>query len=80
MIWRRETDLSPPVKYSNRPFQGDTLFVDHLCYLCLVYVMLLRLFIAALWPPAGKGLTSGLFFVMFYCAFVTLPCDILGQV
>ena len=39
--------------------------MDHLCYLCLVIVMLLPLFIAALWSPAGKGLTSGLLFVMF---------------
>ena len=38
--------------------------MDHLCYLCLVFVMLSRLFIAALWPPAGKGLTSCLLFVM----------------
>ena len=39
--------------------------MDHLCYLYLVIVMLLRLFIAALWSPAGKGLTSWLLFVMF---------------
>ena len=26
-----------------------------------------RLFINALWSPAGKGLTSGLSFVMFNC-------------
>ena len=39
--------------------------MDHLCYLCLVIVMLLRLFIAALCSPAGKGLTSWLLFVMF---------------
>ena len=26
--------------------------MDHLCYLCLVFVMLLRLFMAALWSPA----------------------------
>ena len=38
----------------------------HLCYLCLVFVMLSRLFIAALWwSPEGKGLTSWLLFVMF---------------
>ena len=54
--------------------------MDHLCYLCLVFVMLLRLFIAALWSPAWKGLTSWLLFVMFNCVFVTLPCGILGQV
>ena len=51
--------------------------MDHVCYLCLVFFMLSRLFIAALWSPAGKGLTSWLMFVMFY---VTFPCGILGQV
>ena len=39
--------------------------MDHLCYLCLVFVMLSRLLIAALWSPEGKGLTSWLLFVMF---------------
>ena len=39
--------------------------MDHLRYLCLVFVMLLRLFIAALWSPEGKGLTTWLLFVMF---------------
>ena len=29
--------------------------MDHLCYLCLVFVMLSCQFIAALWSPAGKG-------------------------
>ena len=47
---------------------------------CLVFVMLLRLFIAALWSPARKGLTSYLSFVMFNYVFVTFPCGILGQV
>ena len=42
--------------------------------------MLSRLFIAALWSPAGNGLTSWLLFVMFYCVCVTLQCVILGQV
>ena len=45
-----------------------------------MFVMLSRLFIAALWSPAGKGLTIWLSFVMLNCAFVTLPCGILGQV
>ena len=53
--------------------------MDHLCCLCLVIVMLSRLFIAALRSPAGKGLTSWLLFVMFNCDFVTFPCDNLGQ-
>ena len=39
--------------------------MDHLCYLCFVFVVLSRLCIAALWSPAGKGLTSWLLFVMF---------------
>ena len=52
---RCETGLSPPVKYFYWPFQGGTSFGDHLCYLCLVFVMLLRLFIAALWSPEGKA-------------------------
>ena len=54
--------------------------MDHLCYFCLVFVMLSRLFIAAFWSPAGKGLTSWLLIVMFNCVFVTLLCGILGQV
>ena len=39
-------------------------------YLFLVIVMLLRLFIAALWSPAIKGLTSWLLFVMFIVVFL----------
>ena len=54
--------------------------MDHLCYLCLVFVMLARLLIVSLWSPAGKGLTSLLLFVIFNCVFVTFPCGILGQV
>ena len=40
-------------------------------FLCLVFLMLLRLFIAALWSPAGKGLTSRLLLVIFivFCYF-----------
>ena len=45
--------------------------MDHLCNLCLVIVMLSCLFIAALWSPPGKGLTSWLLVVMFNCVFDT---------
>ena len=48
--------------------------MDHLCY--FVFVVLSRLFMAALWSPAGKGLTSWLLFVVFNCVFVTFPCGI----
>ena len=40
-------------------------FVDHLCYLCLVFVMLSPMFIAALCSSEGKRMTSWLLFVMF---------------
>ena len=40
-----------------------------LCLLCLCE----RLFIYALWSPAGKGLASGLSFVVSNCEFVTFP-------
>ena len=42
-------------------------FVDHfnsLVLFSLVFVMLWRLYIAALWSPAGKGLTSWLLTVI----------------
>ena len=46
----------------------DPLWVfSVLCLLCPC----IRLFICALWSPAGKGLTSWLSFVMSYCEFVT---------
>ena len=42
--------------------------------------MLSCLFVAALWPSAGKGLIFWLSFAMFNCVFVTFPSGILGQV
>ena len=53
--------------------------MDHMCYLCLVFVMLSRLFIAALWSPEGKGLTSWLLFVMFIVIFVTFQFGSWGR-
>ena len=48
--------------------------MDHLCYFCLVLLCFrARLFIDALWSPAGKGLTSWLSFVMSKCKVVTFP-------
>ena len=46
-----------------------------LCLSCF-----LRLFVAALWSPARKGLTSWLLFMVFNCVFVAFPYGILGQV
>ena len=48
----------------------DLLWVySVLCLLCLCA----RLFICALWSPAGKGLTSWLSFVESCCELVTFP-------
>ena len=44
--------------------------MDNLCYFCLVLLCFhARLFIGALWSPAGKGLS----FVMSNCDVVTFP-------
>ena len=51
-------------------------FCSVLCLLCLCA----RLFICALWSPAGKGLTSWLSFVVSNCEFVIFSIGILGQV
>ena len=55
--------------------------MDHLCFLCLVFVIRSHLHIAALISPAGKGLTSWLSLEMFI-VFLLLshPCAILCQV
>ena len=69
--------FKPSSKIFYWPFQGGTSFVDLLCFfsvLCLL-CLCMRLFICALWSPAGKGLTSWLSFVVSNC-----PIDILGQV
>ena len=54
--------------------QGGASFVDHLLCFCLVLLCFnARLFVDALWSPAGKGLTSWLSFVMPNCDVVTFP-------
>ena len=72
--WRRETGLSPPVKYFTDPSKTLLLLwifyvFSVLCLLCLC----VRLLICALWSPAGKELTSWLSFVVYNCEFVTFP-------
>ena len=48
--------------------------MDYLCYFCLVLLCFhARLFVDALWSPAGKGLTSWLSFVMSNCDDGTFP-------
>ena len=56
--------------------------MDHLCYFCLVLLCFhARLFVDALWSPAGKGLASLLSIVKSYCdvvrlSFVMSYCDV----
>ena len=70
-----ETGLSPPVKYFTDRSKAVLLlwifyvFFSVLCLLCLC----VRLFICALWSPAGKGLTSWLSFVVSNYKVVTSP-------
>ena len=46
--------------------------MDHLGYFCLVLLFFrARMFVDALWSPAGKELTSWLSFVMSNCDVVT---------
>ena len=48
--------------------------MDHLYYFCPVLLCFhARLFVDAVWSPAGKGLTSCLSFVMSNCGVVTFP-------
>ena len=48
--------------------------MDHLYYFCLVLLCFhARLFVDALWSPAGKGLTYWLSFVMSNCDVATFP-------
>ena len=54
--------------------------MDHLCYICLVFVILSRMFIAALWSPEGKGLSSSLLFVTFIVILLLSDLVSLDQV
>ena len=57
-------------------FCGSFMFLSVLCLLGLCK----RVFICALWSPAGKGLTSWVSFVVSYCDFFHFFIGILGQV
>ena len=71
----RLQDFKPSSKIFYWPFLGDVSFVDLLCFCSVICLLCLcaRLFICALWSPAGKGLTSWLSFVVSNCEFVTFP-------
>ena len=68
------TGLSPPVKYfTDRSKAVLLLWISYVISVLCLPCICVRLFIGALWSPAGKGLTSGLSFVVSYCDFVTFP-------
>ena len=58
--------LAVPGRYF---FCGYLIIFSVLCLLCLCA----RLFVCFLWPPAGKGLTSWLSFVVHNCKFCHFP-------
>ena len=49
---------------------------DPCCLSYFMFITFLAFVIAALWSPAGKGLTSWLLFVMSNCDFLTFPCSL----
>ena len=53
--------------------------MDHLIFLCIVFLMLSRLFITALWSCWERTDLLALFGNV-YCIFVTFRIGILGQV
>ena len=60
---------------ATRPDRSKAVpFVDHLCFCSVLCLLCLcaRLFICALWLPAGKGLTSWLSFVVSAVSMVSL--------
>ena len=55
--------------------------MDHLYFLCLMFLMLSRVFIACCLVVTCLERVDLLALVGdVYCIFVTFPCDILGQV
>ena len=72
--WRRETGLSPPVKYfTDRSNAVHLLWILYAVLVLFLLCLCARLFICALWSPAGKGLTSWLSCVVSDCEFVIFP-------
>ena len=77
----RKTGLSPPVKYfTDRSKMVLLLWIFYVYSVLGLLCLCARLFICALWSPAGKGLTSWLSFVVSSCECVTFPFGILGQI
>ena len=67
--------FKPSSKIFYRPFQCGTSFVDLLCFCSVLCLLCLcaRLFICALWSPAGKRADLLALVCGVYCEFVTFP-------
>ena len=65
--WRCETGLSHHVKFLLTVHTVLILWIIHVISVVCLLCFCVRLFIVALWSPAGKGLTSWLSFVMSNC-------------
>ena len=63
--------LSPPVKVFLLTVPRRCFFCGSFCYLCFVLIVFCCLFIAVLWSPAGRALTSWLSWRM-WCLIVFL--------
>ena len=71
---RRETGLSPPVKYfTDRSKEVLLLWIIYVISVLFLLCFRARRFIDILWSPAGKWLTFWLSFVMSNCEVVTFP-------
>ena len=58
---------------NQRSFEALSFVVIYVIYVLCLVCFRARLFIDALWSPAGKGLNFWLSFVVSYCEFVTFP-------
>ena len=73
----RKTSFSPPVKYfTDRSKAVLLLWIIYVFSVLFVLCFHARLFVDALWSPAGKGLTSWLSIVMSNCDVVTFPSGV----
>ena len=72
---RHQTGLSPPEKNHITDCSKAVLLLWIIYVISVLFLLCfrVRLFIDALWSPAGKGLTSWPSFVMSNCEVVTFP-------
>ena len=65
--------VKPSSRFFYWPLLGGTSFVDPYCYLCFMYVMLSCLFLAALRPPSGEGVSPFAVLCVMFIVFCRFP-------